>query len=313
MPRITRLNEIMFPVEEHPVFARISEDGFDHDLVIPSKKAIINGRTRKVIGVVGQNYRTVSNTEALDMATRCCATVFPETKPGEWQAATVDGPSTAGYCQIDLRHNTAALNFNCVPAANRPEVFGPFIRVTNSFNTSRALNFAIGFYRKVCKNGMILPQEIIRFSFVHSRRALNSEIMFTVDKFELEKYKGLFTQSMAVLNSCTVLPQHFDLLMRAGLSIQPPANLTDSPRIASDWGKLGAHITEVNTRYAGELGENAYAVFNAITDIASHPPTENCCVRRDRHSFQSLAGSWLASFTTACSAPSFSIENALVI
>jgi hypothetical protein len=66
----------------------------------------------------------------------------------------------------------------------------------------------------------------------------------------------------------------------------------------------------MSDRYAGELGENAYAAFNAVTEFASHPP-ENRCVHRDRHSFQRLAGTWLTSFNDACRKPGFSITGHL--
>jgi len=55
-------------------------------------------------------------------------------------------------------------------------------------------------------------------------------------------------------------------------------------------------------------GENAYAVFNAITDFASHPP-ENRCVHRERHSFQRLAGSWLVDFSRICTNPGFDLKK----
>ena len=63
-------------------------------------------------------------------------------------------------------------------------------------------------------------------------------------------------------------------------------------------------------RYAGELGENAYAVFNAITDFSSHPPG-NRFVCRERHSLQRLAGSWLSSFSQECQRPDFKIDEHL--
>jgi len=53
-----------------------------------------------------------------------------------------------------------------------------------------------------------------------------------------------------------------------------------------------------------DLGDNAYAAFNALTDFASHPP-ENRCLHRDRHSMQRLAGEWLAKFSQECRQSSF--------
>ena len=87
-------------------------------------------------------------------------------------------------------------------------------------------------------------------------------------------------------------------------------SVVSATREAADWQALSAHLADMNTRYAGQLGENAYAAFNAITEFASHPP-ENHCVHRDRHSLQRLAGSWLTSFNDACRKPGFSIASHL--
>ena len=99
---------------------------------VPEKKAIVNGRSHRVLGVVGRDYRLVSNREALDMAYQCCHTVFPETIQDEWEPKAVDAPSTAGYCRIDLVHNTTVLDFSFVSPSKRADVFGTFIRVTNT-------------------------------------------------------------------------------------------------------------------------------------------------------------------------------------
>ena len=59
-------------------------------------------------------------------------------------------------------------------------------------------------------------------------------------------------------------------------------------------------------RYAQELGENAYAVFNVITEFASQPP-RNRCVYRERHSLQRLAGAWLTDFSRESRKPDFDL------
>jgi hypothetical protein len=69
-----------------------------------------------------------------------------------------------------------------------------------------------------------------------------------------------------------------------------------------------AHIDLLNSRYANELGENAYAVFNSITDFASRPP-ENRCIHRTRNGFQKLAGTWLSHFRSECNEPGFSVQG----
>ena len=48
-------------------------------------------------------------------------------------------------------------------------------------------------------------------------------------------------------------------------------------------------------KYAREMGANAYALFNAVTDFASRPPGLRD-FRRSQHSIQTQAGRWLREF-----------------
>ena len=50
-------------------------------------------------------------------------------------------------------------------------------------------------------------------------------------------------------------------------------------------------------KYIRELGENGYALFNAITDIASHSIDNNRYFRRDVNAMQRLAGNWIHDFS----------------
>lgn len=276
-----------------------------------------------VLGIVSQSYRLVSNTEAIDMAYQCCKTVFPETSEIEWSINHVDAPSTAGYCHIDLVHRTSALEFQDVSPDKKPDIFGPFIRVTNSFNGLRALGFDIGFYRKVCKNGLILPESVIRFKFSHSRQEIGKTLQFHVERSRLDQLKKSFTESVTQLRNCPVERSEFEPLVCAVLQLRPPKQDESASLFGADdessensdnshpaWRALQEHLGDLNTRYADELGNNAYAAFNAVTEFASRPLI-NRCVRRDRHGMQRLAGAWLAGFNVACKQPGFSIGNHL--
>jgi len=114
MPRLTKLEGVLFPVDEHPVFVSLTQKGGERRLAVPEKKAIVNRTTNRVLGVVSRGYRLVSNREALDMAHECCRTVFPETQPGEWDVNAVDAPSTAGFrrvtVEIERREESSALD-----------------------------------------------------------------------------------------------------------------------------------------------------------------------------------------------------------
>lgn len=177
-------------------------------------QVIVNSKTEDVLGVVSRSYRLVTNREALEMAAQCCRAVFPETKASEWEVKAADAPATAGYCHIDLVHNSTALDFSFVAATDRPEAFGPFIRVTNSYNGLRALAFDIGYYRKVCRNGLILPGSIIRFKFVHSRRGIGETVNFDIAHDRLAKLKADLGDLFGTLRECKMPRADFGALVR---------------------------------------------------------------------------------------------------
>jgi hypothetical protein len=83
----------------------------------------------------------------------------------------------------------------------------------------------------------------------------------------------------------------------------------DGP-ITREWKALSQHIDALCSRYSEELGENAYAAFNTITEFASQPP-KNRCLRRERHSLQRLAGDWMSKFTKQCRQPGFTVSEYL--
>jgi hypothetical protein len=191
---------------------------------------------------------------------------------------------------------------------DRPDAFGPFIRVTNSYNGLRALGFDIGYYRKVCKNGLILPESVIRFKFTHMQRDIGETIRFEIAHDKLAKMKASIGESFTALKGYTIERNQFEPLMRAVLLVHKPKSAKPETREAADWESLETHIKEMCDRYAKDLGETAYAVFNAVTEFASHPP-ENRCVYRERHSFQRRAGSWLTEFSRLCHQPDFDLAK----
>jgi hypothetical protein len=308
MPRLTQLDDVLFPVEEHPVFAIAQTKAGERRLPVPDKKAIVNRLSGHVLGVVSRGYRLVSNREALDMAHDCCRAVFPETTPGEWDVRATDAPASGGHCFIDLVHNSTVLDFTFVPAQDRPDAFGPFIRVTNSYNGLRALAFDIGYYRKVCKNGLILPESVIRFKFTHMQRDIGATIRFEIAHDKVAKMKASIGESFNHLKSYGLGRNQFEPLMHAVLLVRKPKNAKPETREAAEWEKLESHITEMCNRYAKDLGENAYALFNAVTEFASHPP-DNRCIYRERHGFQRRAGLWLTDFTRESRLPGFSLAQ----
>jgi hypothetical protein len=147
---------------------------------------------------------------------------------------------------MDLVHNSTALDFQYVPAKERPEVFGSFIRVTNSYNGLRAHAFDIGFFRKVCKNGLISPATLIRFRFSHLPRDIGDTFRFEIAHDRLVKFKASFADYLGALRTCSVPHVDFAPFVCGVLSIRKPEKLETNTRAADEWTTLSAHIGELS-------------------------------------------------------------------
>jgi hypothetical protein len=87
------------------------------------------------------------------------------------------------------------------------------------------------------------------------------------------------------------------------------------PEVPKDWEKTdqSALDADLDTRLQGyfqELGGNAYAAFNTLTDLAARPP-QSPRFRRDRPTLERRSGAWLRDFSTASTRPGFSISGHL--
>ena len=318
MPRITIPEELFFPVVTQPIYTRQTDAGLETEIRISNKQAVLNAKTNEILGVVNKDYRLVTNEEALAYARECAQVVFRDTTEDEWEIFEVDAPQPATYCCIDIRHKTGELDFNYVMVGTReevPDVYGPYIRVTNSYNAQRALKFTIGCYRKVCKNGMTVPGDVISFSFAHTRDKIQSKIDFAVNDERVRKMQQGFKDAFDALRLYEFDRKHGRGLVQATLAIRRPRNAKVSKNShfsasQCDWFQLAGHIDFLYAKYADKLGDNAYATLQTVTDLASHP-IKNLCLRKNKHTLQRLAGEWLLDFKRQCQERDFELSDYL--
>ena len=316
--RISNEDELFFPVDTRPIYTRLNDSESETQIAIPNRVAVLNCRSGDVLGVVGKDYRLVSNLEAAAYARQCARAVFQNTVEDEWEIFAVDAPSSAIYCHIDLRHRTGALDFGYVMVGTREEIpdsYGPYIRVTNSYNAQRALKFTIGCYRKVCENGMMAPGDIISFSFAHTRDNIQSEIDFIVDHDRVRKMQQEFQDAFDRLRRYEFARELGKVLVQVILAIRMPKNAkVENPdnynAFQRDWYRLDGYIDSLFSKYADRLGNNAYSTLQAATELASNP-IENLCLRKDKNTLQRLAGEWMADFQKKTEERSFDLAEYL--
>ncbi len=261
-----------------------------------------------MIGVVSHDYQLVTNKEALDLGKRCCQQLFEDIKNKEWVVFKVDAPSTGSYCHIDLIHKTFVMNFCDTP--HRKETYVPYVRVTNSYNAPRALRFDVGFCRKLCSNGVISEAETISFRYSHTRDSMPATINFQIQKGKLKKLQRDFAAYISTLQNLPLSAADALDLLTAVIGIPDSAALELEPgsKDQVEYDRLQAHVSGLVSDYRANLGNNAFSLLNAITDLASNPP-QNRFLRKDVNAMQRAAGSWLRDFTGKCVAPGFAVPR----
>lgn len=322
------MRAVMFPVAEVDVFAETEPGRRER---IPGKKAIVNTESRRVLSVVSDRYRLLDNETALELARKCCITAFPHTVSADWREFSVEAPLTGGHCRIDLEHRGRILTYDWSFSRESQDLYRPFVRVTNSYNTSRVFSLHFGFVRWACDNGMLDWHSGIRIDVAHDTRDIEKAIEREVDKARFGRVAGKFRSLLEPLGETMVPWRRFRPIIRSVLEIRKPKGMPTDRRMA--WQALEHAIDQASKTYVEEFGETAYALVNAITELATRPPVQVCgycllrrerhCpeheeqdgnwgrpyrfIRRERHGLQRLAGIWLTEFSRSVSHPGFNL------
>jgi hypothetical protein len=188
------------------------------------------------------------------------------------------------------------------------EAFGPFIRVTNSFNGQRALRFDIGLLRSMCTNGMIITDTLVSFRFLHSKATLATTPEFIVDHPRLRTWLNGFDANLATLRGCQMEPAVILDLVLGVLRLRPPSAPDAPDYLMDEWEVIHGHLQGLVSRYANEVGENAYAAFNVMTDFATRPKGRGSYAR-EVHTLQRRVGAWLPDFCARCRQTDFNLGD----
>ncbi|MBK8037746.1 MAG: DUF932 domain-containing protein, partial [Verrucomicrobiaceae bacterium] len=265
----TTVHDLLFDVDQVAIEAVVGSNGSTRRISIPGKKALVNRLTGLVLGVVSRDYRVVTNQEAVKLAQEVCEKAFPGLSSVEWEAKRASAPRTLSYAFIDLMHKTHVLNY-WDSEIKKDDPFTPFLRVTNSFNGARALRFDIGFMRKHCSNGVIFEEEVATIKASHSKEAL-AQLKIEITSRSLPLMWDEFSKFLTSVRSISMTTAQSTLALNTVLRL-PAAKPDDKKTRAEGLKALSLDLSTRLTGYQKELGPNAYAVFNTLTDIAARPP-----------------------------------------
>jgi hypothetical protein len=300
----TSVHDLLFDVDQVPIEAVVGSNGSTRRISIPGKKALVNKLTGLVLGVVSRDYRVVTNQEAVNLARDVCEKAFPGLSSVEWEAKRAAAPSTLSYAFIDLVHKTHVLNYMGTEIG-KDDPFTPFLRVTNSFNGARALRFDIGFMRKHCSNGVIFEEEVATIKASHSKEAL-AQLKIEITSRSLPQMWDEFSKFLASVRNISMDTDQSTLALNTVLRL-PEAKSDDKKARVEGLKALSLDLSTRLTGYQKELGPNAYAVFNTLTDIAARPP-DSAYFQKDRDSIEKRSGRWLKELARQSQTTGFNLN-----
>jgi hypothetical protein len=298
------LQDALFAVEERPVGVglRVGAGAEQVFQLQDRHKAIVDSTSGRVFAIVTRDYRLITNAEAIDLGRECFTRVFGADTGERMEFFNLVRSKSGSFCHIDF---TVART----SPAREPEWLA-FLRVTNSYNRMRSLQFAVGLCRGICRNGVIFGKRSIEFRAPHVRREVERAMNFHLNFSSMEELRAEFEGWLGVLRRTKVAPEDLFPLTVDALAL---------PLEARNWRGTGARarfaeaveaVERVGARYRSELGDNAYAAFNLITDLASRPPKGlGSAASVDR--LQRHAADWAERFSVEAASGDFVLENHL--
>lgn len=236
----------------------------DTDEALRRHWAIVRDDGNEVFAVVTQSYQLVSNEEACGLGRKAFTLIFGKEAVAELRPFNMIMPQTQSWVQIDFTADSLAFE------PRDGDRWVPFLRVTNSYNRTKALQFTVGVCRWICTNGMIFGGQSLTLRNTHQQGAdLHSMLagVFATGRaqFDLPAVKN----RIARLTELRVPANLFLAGSLEVLGLRVPDEIPPTRLQAAGWPELGPHLSELGRHYAEELGENAYALVNAASDYAS--------------------------------------------
>ena len=247
--------------------------------------------------VVSDRYQLLPNRTALQLAEKCCIAAFPNTARAKWKVFSVEAPLTGGHCRIDLRHEGKIADYDWSFSHGEQNEFEPFIRVNNSYNRTSLFDIRFGWCAGHVRTAWFAWHSSIAIKVAHDVNEMEKSIEAKINEAKFRKVIEDFRGVLEPLGRACVPEARFRPLILSVLRIRKPEGMPENREYA--WNCLEEHFDRVASKYVTEMGQTGNALFNAITDVASHPPTEvggYNFIRRERDRLQRLAGIWLGDF-----------------
>ena len=302
MARNTNISELLFPVETKPIFLENQRNP------IHGFKAV-NGKfaegSEAIFSIVSDNYKLITNQDAYEMGIEIHSRLFPNATSDSFEVFNIIASKTKGSCHIDIIDKNYKLNIL------KTEVYVPFVRIQNSYNKTLPLKFQIGFCRKLCNNGVIFEANLVSISMAHNKHLFRNYDFMNINVSQLKEFENDFIQKTKISTE-TEIPRKYFLPLAAKV-LNRNFDLAEKDKykqeiIKEKLNEFATVIENYTDKYIRieNMGENAYAFFNVITDYASNVKHLQA---RNTNDLQARCGEWLNLLPIETKKPNFSWED----
>ncbi len=301
MIRNTNIDRLLFPVREQSVYLE------GQSTPVRGFKAIAGGfgQNEKIFSIVSSDYKLFTNEEALDMGKIIHLKLFPDASPESFELFHIRAPKTGSNCQIDFIDKKYKFSIS-----GKEEYFA-FVRIHNSYNRTRALQFDIGFCRAICTNGVIYEKDSVQYKYSHTRQSMGQLDLNSINVAHLKKLEQKFINIANQSQSINLDKKYYVALAAKVLGKQFVITDSNSKQSEKEKEKLKNFALAINNYtniYTPEMGETAYAFYNVVTDFASNSDEiKESAV----NGLQTKCGLWINSLGKLVQSPEFSWEKEL--
>lgn len=246
--------------DQHALFNVREEDVLSASgIAIPNRKVLINESSNAPMGVVSTKYKTVTNHEIFESF---ATSIEKSGINAEGVKAAVNFSNGGGKTMVKFTFPNEVIKVD----GDRSETQLQIVAV-NSFNGSTRYMTKVGGFRITCLNGSILGTTVGSYSSAHTP--------------SLDVGSGA-EKIIAMMQSFQTAKEYWGAMMKT--------KITDSEAmqvIAEFFGLSDDEIVNESKRasvqkmvslydgYALEMGRNAYALYNCLTDFISHKTYKN--------------------------------------
>ena len=251
---MTIYNNLMQQIDDAGLLFNVAEDKVTtaSGLIVPNKKALINTANNEVMGVVSEAYRTVANEEIFSVF---CAAIEDSGINAHDAQVNIKRTANGSRAIVDFTFPNESIQVRGDDSATVLQICA-----LNSFDGSLRYMTKAGGLRMKCLNGQVLGDIVASYSSTHCKKlaveAGADKIIRMVEEFNNARdYWGKMMQTPVTdAQVGTILLQFLDIPR-------------DSEFLQN---KRYNQVFDLWRAYRNELGRNAYAFYNTLTDYVSH-------------------------------------------